>query len=452
LASSLLKKSRKLRTSRRARHTGPVSFVALLAKATDIALEVCLVTDPVWRAEQTRLFQQAARWGAAAERICGRFFRGALVSLLPMVLAGCVEEAEERTPALDGQLRLGSVLGESALDGFARADTARDFSFPRDHGPHPRFRSEWWYLTMVLADSAGRDLGVQFTLFRQALAPEPSESDNRWLTPQVYLAHFAVTDGAAGRHREAERFARGHPELAGVQQDPFSLWLEDWRLETVPDGWRLSATMAGAGVDLQLAVPVPVVLQGEAGLSRKGPDQASYYYSMPRIPVTGVVEFEDSVRRVQGLGWLDREWSTSMLSDGQQGWDWFALQLDDGRSLMVFQLRRRDGGRDPYDQGMLVDAQGRSRHLTAADFRLTPIEVWRDDEGTEWPVVWRIDVADESWWVEPVVADQRMDTSVSYWEGMVVVRDAAGERLGRGYLELTGYERDARTYRSDDDG
>lgn len=360
--------------------------------------------------------------------------------LVPLWLGGCGEPTAP-SPITGGQLRVGSVLGETEVAGFARAEEPRPFVFPADHGPHPAYRSEWWYLTLVLADEAGRDVGVQFTLFRQALTPGLADDSNRWRSNQIYLAHFAMTDTASGSHHADERFARGHPSLVGVVAEPFELWLEDWRLaETAAGSWRLQAEMEGAAVDVELAMNVPVVPQGEAGLSRKGPGQASYYFSMPGIPVTGQVRVDGAQRAVVGLGWLDREWSTSVLSDGQRGWDWFALQLDDGRRLMAFQLRREDGRRDAYDQGMLVAADGQARHLEAADFQLTPRRYWQDDDGVSWPVAWRIELGDEVFEVEAVLDDQRMSTSIRYWEGMVAVRDQAGQRLGRGYLELTGYE------------
>ena len=366
-----------------------------------------------------------------------------LLLLSVLVLQGGCREPVAESPVSGGQLRLGSVLGETALDGFARADAARSFVFPTDHGPHPGFRSEWWYLTLVLADETGQDLGVQFTLFRQALTPSVEPPVNRWQSEQIYLAHFAVTDVASGSHFSDERFARGHPQLVEVVAEPFSLRLEDWQLQQLQglEGvWRLQAGTAEAEVEIDLDMQVPIVLQGEAGLSRKGPGQASYYYSMPGIPANGRIRVNGELRTVQGLGWLDREWSTSVLSGGQIGWDWFALQLADGRRLMVFQLRRGDGMRDPYDQGLLVERDGATRHLRAADFSLTPTRYWRDDTGTDWPVAWRLELGNEGLQVEAVLDDQRMKTSIRYWEGMVAVLDDRGERLGRGYLELTGYE------------
>ena len=373
--------------------------------------------------------------------VCPRLARRNLLAVPLLVLlglGGCGEPTAE-SPIAGGQLRLGSLLGETELEGFASADAARKFVFPDDHGPHPEFRSEWWYLTLVLADEAGREVGVQFTLFRQALTPDSAPTANRWQSRQIYLAHFAVSDVGAGTHFSDERFARGHPELVRVVAAPFSLLLEDWRLVQNGDVWRLDAALPEARVQIELDMSVPIYLQGEAGLSRKGPGQASYYYSMPGIPARGRVWLDGAPRDVRGLGWLDRERSTSVLSEGQVGWDWFALQLDDGRRLMVFQLRRRDGARDDYDQGLLVSADGVAEHLTAADFSLSPRRYWRDGHGADWPVAWRIELDGEVLHVVAMLDDQQMKTSIRYWEGIVAVRDEQGERLGRGYLELTGY-------------
>lgn len=365
-----------------------------------------------------------------------------LALLVLVVFGGCAPEDAGEGVVPAGFLRLGTVLGEPGVEGFAVADRPRQFRFPRDHGAHPDYRSEWWYLTFTLEDGTGAPVGVQFTLFRQALAPGRGERDgdgNRWRTNQVYLAHFAITDVASASHPVAERFARGHPRLAGVSADPFLAWLEDWTLEARGETWRLSAGTARHGAELTLVMDRPVVLQGEAGLSRKGPGQASYYYSVPGIRTHGELWLDGSPRQVSGLGWLDREWSTSVLGEAQLGWDWFALQLDDGRALVLYQLRRRDGSRDPYDQGRLILADGSSTPLPPEAFALTPVRRWVDPDGVAWPVAWRVRVGEEVWRVEAALDDQRMRTAVRYWEGLVHVYDQAGGRVGSGYLELTGY-------------
>ncbi len=355
-----------------------------------------------------------------------------------LTLAGC--GVDDRDPAAPfAQLRLGAVLGETDTAGFERAEGPRAFQFPRDHGPHERFRSEWWYLTLMLEGSDGREFGGQFTIFRQALAPAPV-NDNPWQTNQVFLGHLAVTDVAAGEHHEAERISRGHPALAGAKADPFRVWLEGWTLEAVtPEQWRLSAAAEGMELALELEQAKPVVLQGEAGLSRKGPGQASYYFSIPRLSVRGTLSLRGAHHTVSGSAWFDREWSTSVLGADQQGWDWFALQLDDGTDFMGFQLRRRDGARDPFDHGVRVDADGEARQLAAADFELDALRFWRDDHGVRWPVEWQITCGDDRWRLRAAIDDQRMDVSITYWEGLVHVYDGAGARVGRGYMELTGY-------------
>ena len=341
-----------------------------------------------------------------------------------------------------GALRVATILGAPSSDaGFLSADGVRPFEFPRDHGAHPRFRQEWWYLTATLEDASGGDeYGIQFTLFRRAVAAEAG--DGPWRSGQVYLGHFALTDVEREQHVEAERFARGHPRLAGVRAAPFAAWIDGWRLQsTAETTWpmRLQAGTGTFGADLLLRNERTPVPQGDRGLSAKGPRAASYYYSVPRLAVEGALWIGDRQVDVEGLGWFDREWSTSTLGADQTGWDWFALQLEDGRSLMLFQVRRRDGVRGAYDQGILVSPDGSARALTNRDFSLTPESAWRDDRGARWPIRWRVAVGDEVFVVEAPVKDQVMDTSIRYWEGLVRVIDPMSRDLGRGYMELTGY-------------
>ena len=358
------------------------------------------------------------------------------------LLIGCADEAP-RT----GVTGLRGVLGESGdARGFETADRVVEFAFPGDHGPHPRFRSEWWYLTAVLTAAGGRTFGTQFTLFRQGLTPSapvetPPSGAAAWRTGQIYMAHVAVSDVVARRHVHAERIARGHPALADVTASPFAAYLEDWRLESLSGGFlplKLAAATSEFDIALTLSGTKPIVLQGEHGLSRKGPHNASYYYSIPRIDARGSVHIDGTRHAVVGKAWLDREWSTSVLAAEYAGWDWLALHLDDGRDLMVFRLRRIDGAPDRYGAGSLVAVNGDATSLADGDFTLAVLDTWR-----AWPVRWELTLNGdpaELFLVEAAFEDQVMDTSVRYWEGVVTVRHGDGRPAGSGYLEMTGYE------------
>jgi predicted secreted hydrolase len=371
-----------------------------------------------------------------------------LVAVLVAGLSlGCGDQSSK-----DGfnSVRVGAVLGTTpGQDDYAYAEIAREFEFPSDHGAHDEFRSEWWYFTSVLVDvDSDREFGVQWTLFRQALSPA-ALGDGPWMTGQAYMAHMAVTDVSAGRHMHAQRFARGHPELAGASAEPLGLWIEDWRVEAgALEPLMLELRAADEDrfrLELDFEQTRPIVAQGEGGLSSKGPGQASYYYSIPRLRTTGRVGMGGRTFAVQGWTWFDREWSTSVLGDDLVGWDWFALQLDDKRDMMAFRLRRRDGQRDPFDYLMVRDAD-RIRRLGPADFELVPRGQWRDSHGVEWPLTWQLTVLEaggrETFDVAALVDDQVMEVGFRYWEGIVgVTRD--GRRLGRGYMELTGYGNDS---------
>jgi predicted secreted hydrolase len=294
---------------------------------------------------------------------------------------------------------------------------------------------------MMLENEFGAEFGVQFTVFRQALdAQKPSA--NPWRTSQIYMAHAAVTAVREQRHWEAQRLGRGHPRLAGASAVPFRVWVDGWTLEGRDAGFaqqRLEVSTDDFRIALDLDVVKAPVLQGDRGLSAKGPGQASYYYSVPRLSAHGTLWVGQVAHRVHGSAWLDREWSTSVLSESQVGWDWFALQFDDATELMTFRLRRDDGTRDPYDHGLLVDAAGSSTPLGVDDFELEPEIYWTDEAGDSWPLQWRLALGDRILRIRAAVPDQRMDTAIVYWEGLVGVFTESGERIGKGYMELTGY-------------
>lgn len=347
-------------------------------------------------------------------------------------------------PPAAGFVPVAATLGGDAA-GYARAWAPRPLEFPRDHGPHPDFRNEWWYLTGNLVTPQGRRFGYQFTLFRSALSPDPAPDDSAWRTRQAYMGHFAVTDVAGGRHRSFERYARAALGLAGARAAPFRVWLEDWSLQGGTEGpfpLRLRAVAEGVELELTLETAKPLVLQGERGLSRKSaePGNASYYYSYTRLPSRGRLRLDSREFTVTGSSWLDREWSTSALGPEQTGWDWFALQLDDGRDLMFYRLRRRDGGMDPHSAGVLVAADGTRRDLGPAAVVLEPLDIWTSPRtGDRYPVRWRLAVPEAG--LDLTIAarleDQEMQVSYRYWEGAVQV---SGTAAGQGYLEMTRYE------------
>src|SRR5512134_3835722 len=315
-----------------------------------------------------------------------------------------------------------ALLAEEEPGGFARATAPRPFRFPDDHGPHPEFRHEWWYFTGNLLGPAGRRFGYQLTFFRFALSPDPPAGVSLWATNQAYMAHFAITDAQGNRFHHFERTGRGALGLAGANAHPFRVWLDDWsaegsRTSTLPV--RLRATEDEASVDLVLDTARPIVLQGDRGLSRKSaaPGNASYYYSMTRLATRGSVRLDGVSFPVEGNSWLDREWGTSSLEKGQTGWDWFALQLSDGRDLMFYRLRRGDGVTDPFSAGTLVHPNGSVRTLFHEDVRIEPLGSWRSPEsGSRYPSRWRMLVPSEGLELEvhPRMADQELRTSVRY--------------------------------------
>jgi len=359
----------------------------------------------------------------------------------------CRTDAQSRSQAQP----LPVIAPAGATTGFARAEGRRPFDFPADHGPHPDFQTEWWYYTGNLETDDGRRFGYQLTFFRRALQPPP-DRDGRasdWATEQIYMGHFALTDVAGDRHQAFERFSRGAAGLAGAESPPYQVWLEDWRVEQVgddPSVTRMRAAQDDVTIDLHLIDRKGPILQGDGGYSQKGPEpgNASYYYSQTRLETAGTVTVGGTTVDVNGWSWMDHEFSTSALGPDQVGWDWFALQLDDGTDLMVFQIRKSDGGIDPLSSGTLVDADGHVQHLAVDDFRIEVQDRWRSPHsGATYPSGWtiRVPAADLELTIEPLIADQELDVSYAYWEGAVRIQgQRSGSPItGRGYVEMTGY-------------
>jgi predicted secreted hydrolase len=388
-----------------------------------------------------------------------------LFSLL--LVLSCYGEDESDVARLNAELDVVAVLGEAPEEGFQRAFEPRGFSFPEDHGPHPSFRTEWWYVTGNLVGPGGEPFGFQLTLFRSALAPEGEDHPlSSWRTNQVFLGHFAVTDGDAGEFLSFERFARSSVGLAGAEDYPFRVWVEDWELRgpvggppareegepgfrEEPDGiFPLSLRASEGGVELELTLTPekPMVLQGSEGLSQKGPEpgNASFYYSFTRLQASGTLRKNGVPIVVGGTAWMDREWSTSALSGDQVGWDWFALQLEDGFDLMVYRLRGQDGETDPLSEGLWVDPGGRSRRIPAQEVEVEVLDTWASPlDGTRYPSGWRVSIPslDAAFRITPLIRDQEMELTFRYWEGAVRVEGTRkGEEVsGKGYVELTGY-------------
>ena len=371
------------------------------------------------------------------------------IVFLSMVVAACGIDDE---PELSSSIAVADAMSGDTT-GYARADAPRAFVFPADYGPHPDFKTEWWYYTGNLTADNGRLFGYQFTLFRTALTPPADRTDDRasdWASDQLYMGHFALSDIDREEFFAVERFSRAAAGLAGAQAEPFRVWLEDWSAGGARrDGalpMRVQAQQDGIGLDLTLSPAKPFVLQGEDGYDPKGPEpgNASYYYSFTRLATDGTVTVAGDTLDVSGLSWMDREWSTSALGEGQVGWDWFALQLSSGDDLMYYQLREADGSPSRFTNGVLVDAEGTARPFDASAVTLTVTDTWTSPvSGGTYPAGWRMQVSeiDLDLRIEPFFAEQELDVSVRYWEGAVRFEGTLrGEPVtGRGYVEMTGY-------------
>jgi predicted secreted hydrolase len=326
------------------------------------------------------------------------------------------------------------------VEGFALPDRATVLTFPADHGAHPEYRIEWWYLTANMEGPDGTPYGLQWTLFRTAMAPGEGEG---WESPQLWMGHAAVTTPT--NHFVAERLARGGIGQAGVTLGgaaPFRGWIDDWQmLSTAPEGAdalsevTLTASGPEFGYKVQLQAEGPIVLQGDQGYSVKSEGgQASHYYSQPFYRLTGQLDLPGGPVEVTGQAWLDREWSSQPLAADQTGWDWFSLSFDTGEKMMGFVLR--DAG-DGFTSGTWIAADGTPSPLEPGELQAEPL-AWATVAGREVPVDWRLTLPERGLDVTLTALnpDAWMATSVPYWEGPIRI---TGSHAGRGYLEMTGY-------------
>lgn len=324
-------------------------------------------------------------------------------------------------------------------EGFSQPAAGHVLAFPEDHGAHPDFRIEWWYLTANLEDSDGVQYGLQWTLFRSALRPKAGDG---WSSSQGFMAHAAVT--TPERHFSAERFARGGIGQAGVATLPFSAWIDDWQMSGIaaPGKDALSAlevTARGAdfSYDIKLEASGPLILHGDNGYSVKSSSgQASHYYSQPFYSVSGTLQLPSGPVAVTGQAWLDREWSSQPLDPDQTGWDWLSMHFDDGSKLMGFRLRSRSA--DAYTSATWIEPDGKTTAYGDGALRMIPGETTRV-AGRDVPTSWQVQLAERDLDIAVTALNPEswMETLVPYWEGPVL---ATGSHAGRGYLEMTGYE------------
>ena len=350
------------------------------------------------------------------------------------------------------------LYGDAGDDGYARVTGPCRFEFPRDHGAHPGFRTEWWYYTGNLEASDGARFGFQLTFFRRQLRPSSDRSDwpgrpSAWRTDQLFLAHAALTNIDGRRHYAAEDMSRGALGLAGAERqgEQVRVFLGEWETVIGPQVHKLSMQENDFGFDLRLAPVKPPVAHGDDGYSLKGtdPERASCYYSFTRLETSGVVRLKDRRMAVTGTSWMDHEFSTAPLEPGIRGWSWFSVQLDNGAELMLFLLNLEAGGYHPASSGTFVAADGTATAVSFKDIRAAVLRHWTSPStGAEYPLAWglQLKAIGMNLTIRTPVDDQEMQTGqttgVTYWEGSVTVEGRHGDKAvsGRGYMELTGRE------------
>ncbi|MFT5197051.1 MAG: putative secreted hydrolase [Cellvibrionaceae bacterium] len=372
------------------------------------------------------------------------------IVILGLLIAGYLYWRSDSVAAVPAASVTEFLSGESS-DAFARALAPNAIEFPQDLGAHPDYQTEWWYYTGNLEGENGRRFGYQFTIFRQALAPEvETDSDeNEWRTSQVWFAHFTISDIESGEFYFFEKFSRGAAGLAGAQAEPYQVWVEDWQVAEQPDGRvHMQAQNDVIGLDLMLTQTRPPVLHGRGGLSQKGATvgNASYYYSQIDQQSSGTVTINGESFAVDGHSWKDHEYSTSVLEEGAIGWDWVSLQFDNdaANGLMLFQIRRDDGSIQPESAGSFIDELGLAESVSSSDFSMEVIDTWTSSKtGIVYPAGWRIQIPAQELDITgyPLINDQELVMSTVYWEGAVQFEGTLkGEPVtAEGYFELTGY-------------
>jgi len=364
------------------------------------------------------------------------------LALVFIVLAMCIDAA----PAVAHDERRSELSFRSATEGYR-------FEFPRDHGSHDEFRTEWWYYTGHLQAMDGRRFGFEVTFFRRAMPLEEVKTQpSRWSLSQLYLAHFAVTDVNGARFVYAEKLSRAGLGKAGADSGRLHVWMDDWSAESSGlDGTQTLEAHDGALVlSLSLKPTKPLVVHGRNGISKKGggAGQASHYYSFTQLETRGTLTVDSHPMAVTGTGWMDHEFGSAELGADVVGWDWFSVQFEDKSELMLYRLRRADGASDPASSGTIIFPDGRSRHLSLDDITINATNSWTSPAShARYPSTWLIAIPSLllELHVVPLLEGQELRTSrstqVTYWEGAVSVSGTKqGQPVkGQGYVELTGY-------------
>ncbi len=356
---------------------------------------------------------------------------------------------------------------------FLRALAPREWNFPRDHGRHDGYKTEWWYFTGNLRDQAGRRFGYQLTFFRTAYIPTTTTRPSLWGMNELFFAHAAISDVSGKVFTFQDRLQRGLPGLATASDQTLDVSLLDWSAKLdgakiekggmgvspmsltyakqrqdahATESIHLLANEKGFSIDLTCSIPREPILQGTGGLNAKGvqPGQASYYYSMTRLPTHGTLETSNQKFTVDGISWMDHEFSSNALGKNQTGWDWISLSLADGTDLMIYRIRNREGGSD-YLSGTQISTDGKPRYLTADEIKLESSKPWKSPNSAgSYPQEWKVQLKDRpAITVRSVMPGQELttphSTNVNYFEGAVDALDDKGHSIGEGYLEMTDY-------------
>jgi predicted secreted hydrolase len=338
------------------------------------------------------------------------------------------------------------VAASGAAD-YKQALPGYHYEFPRDHFNHPDYQTEWWYYTGNLKSKDGHRFGFELTFFRQGIARDANRST--WQVDDIYMAHLALSDLGGRQFHHRERVNRAGPGIAGINENTGLIWNGNWQVQLTEARQALQGVDENFGVELDLTPAKPPVIHGRDGISRKaaGTGHASHYVSLTRLITSGTVELNGESYHVDGTSWMDHEFFSDAMDETESGWDWMSLQFNDGSEVMLYRLRHKDGGVDPFSSGSYIDTQGKCTFLASSEFTMTPQgETWSSPQTKGvYPIRWQvaipklgIDVA-----VSTPLANQEMAATIgpSYWEGAI---DIDGKRQGHelrgvGYLEMTGY-------------